>query len=137
MVIYKSFDFPENFKYDILLVFPMPKQILKRFYKPNIINISLAVVCLGLTFLLIVPILSHLKIIPCKIYELPDTKVGLCAVNPLSEETHNNTLYFFSSFADQIYLFIYFLMVVIVIPYTLACGVFQVYYRYIKRLIRR
>jgi len=110
----------------------MHSRKIKRFYRPNIITISLAFLCLGLTLKFILPTLSMVNIIPCKMYE-PE-HMSLCPVNPNPDAS---THYLGFSIGDHIYMIIYFLFIIIFVPYTMACTIFYFYFNYIKKLIRR
>jgi len=108
---------------------------VKNFFKPNIVKISLAFICLGLTLYLIVPLFSMIKIVPCKIIN-PVADSGWCPVNPDPYASQMDTLYLGSVVGDYIYAILYFLIVMIVIPYTISCGIFRLYYSYIKKIVR-
>ncbi len=115
----------------------MLKRRLKRFYRPNIIKISLAFICLGLTLKFFVPVFTRLSIVPCRIIEQSGSVFGLCPINPDPAVSQINSYYLGLRFLDFIYQVFYLLMLVLVIPYTLACSLFLLYYRYIKSIIRK
>jgi len=109
---------------------------IKRFYRPNIINISLSLLCLGLTMKFIIPIFSRLRLIPCKIFTAESSHFGLCPVNPTVIISEQGTKYLGFALGDHLYVILYFIFFIVVVPYTIACLVFLFYYRYIKKLVR-
>jgi len=109
---------------------------IKRFYRPNIINMSLTVLCLGLTWKFLIPLFSKLRIVPCKIFEAESAHFGFCPINPTIIISDFGTNYLGVALGDHIYVVFYFILFVLIIPYTLACIIFHVYYRYIKKIVK-
>jgi hypothetical protein len=108
------------------------KRKIKRFFKPNIINVSFSVICLGLTWKFLIPLLKYFKIVPCRIYTEVITW-GLCPIDPTVMQS---TYYFGYAITDHIYLTLYLIIFGIIIPYTLACLLFHLYYKYIRNIIQ-
>jgi len=107
---------------------------IKRFYKPNIMTVSLALLCLGLTLKFLVPVFAMVDIIPCKVYLGEESSIGLCPLNP---DPETSTHYLFFALGDHLYMAIYLIILILVIPYTLSCSIFHVYYQYIKKIVSR
>ncbi len=101
---------------------------IKTFYKPNIINISLTLICIGLVFKLLVPLFSYVSIVPCKVFDSPP-HIGLCPINP---DPDTNTYYLGFLIGDYIYQVLYLIFIVAILPYTLSCSLYHLYYRFIK-----
>ncbi len=101
---------------------------LRKFYRPNIINISLTLICLGLVFKLFVPLFSFIRIIPCRIFDL-QPHMGLCPINP---DPGMNTYYLGFVIGDYLYQVLYLVFIVAVLPYTLSCTLYHLYHRFIK-----
>lgn len=107
---------------------------IKRFYKPNIITISLAFLCLGLTLKFILPLLSMVNFVPCKVITPGSSYNEFCPVNP---DPDVSTYYFMFAATDVMYQIIYLIFVVVIIPYTMSCAIFKLYYKYIKGIVNR
>jgi uncharacterized membrane protein len=103
---------------------------LLEFYKPNLLNISMALLCLGLTLKFIVPLLSHIVAVPCLMYAEKD--MALCPINPNPDVS---TLYLGFLMGDWIYQIIYLALILVVIPYTMSCAIFKLYYSFLKKRI--
>jgi hypothetical protein len=101
------------------------------FYKPNLLNISLAILCLGLTLKFIIPLFSIIKIVPCLISGQQGLTV--CPMHPINPDI--STLYLGFQLGDTIYLYLYLILAYIALPYTLSCAIFRLYYRYLKKEI--
>jgi hypothetical protein len=104
---------------------------LKAFFRPSIIKISFALLCIGLTLLFVTPFFRHIVIVPCM---LVGSGWALCPINPTVEP---GTMYFGSIITDNIYLFTYLLGIVILVPYTMSCSLFWLYERFIKNVLSR
>lgn len=109
---------------------------IKHFYKPNIITISLAFLCLGIILKLFVPVFTIIKIIPCNIINESGSEFGLCPINPDPVASQMDSVYFGFSFGDILYQLLYLIVVVFILPYTMSCGIFLLYYKYIKRIVK-
>jgi hypothetical protein len=108
------------------------KRKIKRFFKPNIINVSFSLICLGLTWKFLIPILKYFKIVPCRVFnEVPSW--ALCPIDPTVVQ---QTFYFGYSITDHIYLILYLVVFGIIVPYFLACLLFHFYYKYIRTIIQ-
>ncbi len=105
---------------------------IKRFYRPNIISVSLSVIFFGLVLKFVHPLLGLARIVPCKVISQPPG-FGLCPANFMSGPASH---YLFFPALDLAYQVMYFLVVLVLLPYTLSCLVFHVYYRHIKKVLR-
>ena len=104
----------------------------KEFFRPTLIRITLAVLCLGLVLKFLVPVFTHIEIIPCKIYELPQARLGFCPINPDPAATGIDSHYLFCSACDYVYQFIYMLLTIIILPYAISCTMVSAYNRYLR-----
>ena len=109
---------------------------IKLFYRPNIITISLAFLCLGIILKLFVPLLTVTKIIPCNIISESGQHLGLCPINPDPVASQMDSVYLGFFVGDVLYQLVYLILIVFVLPYTLSCAIFRLYYRYIKKMVR-
>jgi hypothetical protein len=99
------------------------------FFKPSVIKVSFALLCFGLTLLFVTPIFAMLKVVPCRLVE---SGWSMCAINPAKQP---GTMYLGSIVMDNIYLIIYLVSIVLVIPYTMSCFLFWLYERFFKKLM--
>jgi hypothetical protein len=111
-------------------------EAVKRFFKPSIVKVSLAVLIFAIFSLwLLTPVLSSAKIIPCtyiNVSIIPGVDAwhseGKCPLNPAALDV--STIYFNSGFLDSCYVWIYMLILYIIFPYTAACALAWMYSRY-------
>jgi hypothetical protein len=105
---------------------------LKHFFRPGVIKISLAFLCFGLTLLFLIPVFSHIKIIPCRI--VANDAFSLCALNPLVQP---GSMYFGLVATDFIYQLAYLALISVVLPYSIACFIFWVYEKLFKKNLNK
>jgi hypothetical protein len=119
----------KNFKYlfwyDFVVMARFP-----HFLKPTIFKLSFAILCLGISLKFIVPLFSLLKVVPCRL--VAENRFALCAVNPLSQA---GSYYFGFMATDILYQILYLIVLVVVIPYFMASGIFWVYERFVKKAL--
>jgi len=112
---------------------------IKKFYRPNIINISMSFICLGLVWLIIIPLIGSISMVPCKI--LDDGSWSLCPINPAKivqdESIQDGAYYLGFLVGDYVYGLLFLAVFILVLPYTLSCLIFQLYYKYIKKIVNK
>jgi hypothetical protein len=111
-------------------------EAVKRFFKPTIVKVSLAVLIFAIFSLwLLTPVLSNVKIIPCTYIKesfIPGFDAGhsegKCPINPAALNV--STIYFHIGFLDTCYVWVYTLILYLIFPYVAACAIAWLYSRY-------